>query len=1055
MTRLRGLGAFLVVVTVVAGLPWLLVRYGDWPLTSVPTGTEVGDLANSVVSDSMVFAVLTVAVWAVWVAFTASAVVEVVASARGIQAPRLTIVWPIQRSARVLVAAIVLAVTISSNSPVAVARPHATPVAAPLMPPSDSAQIGTAAAGGKLPGSPEVVTPLASRRHAPIGGDTLTVQRGDSAWSIAEEHLGDGMRWRDLWAVNQHQPQPDGGAWTDPQVIRPGWVLRLPDLEAKPRQDETGSPDTDGAHIVEPGDTLTAIAREHLGDPSRFVEIYELNRDLEQPDGGRLSDPDIILPGWQLRLPSSTAPAPPTTDQAQAAPIQDETLTNQPAATGSIGPPADAHASKPPTTPTTPTTSPATAPPTPTTVATPSPSRSAEPRAEPAGVERPAPSASRDGRSHGTSPTTEAEKAQRVDHGESTDDQGGEWLAPTITGLAGLSTAIVLATGLLARLRTKRRGRLTRGASPDQPASSRVEREVTVAADVPLVRWAGQALAQLLAQLDPKEAGSSAPVAVELSEESGIELLWDTPRPTAPSPWTAADEGWAWRLAYDPDGEVPVDELPAAIPALVTIGERQGRQLLLDLEAYGSITVVGDPERVGDFLRAVALELSSGDDLSDAYVVAVGLDPTGMGDRLSAEDMATASARAAAVNESVREVLKDAEATSSFSHRCGADGAHLEVTVIVISDSGADADGAIGRVQPRSGLAVIAADAQAAGATIRIEPDGSARIEPLGVSFQAAGIPASTATVIEELVEDAGVDTPADEPGGEVANTNGDRPQMTNEQPALFDTDRQSNGDGNLPDGASDQGRASPLDAALVVKVLGTPHVPDRPSLKRREIILTAFLACRGGQVNASAVQDALWNGQAVQGKTVWNLVGRTRTALGHLPDGTWVMPASDRNMHMKGLAPGVTTDLEIFRRLYDLAQDVSSSEAIGHLRRALALVEGPPFDAAGYDWAYHGTQDVAEASQLIEQAAEQLANLALDDDNVEIAREAVTQGLKGLPGDEVLYRLRMRVEHHVGNLAGIAAAYDELLRHLAEFDTEPSPSTIELHRALLGSVKR
>jgi hypothetical protein len=236
--------------------------------------------------------------------------------------------------------------------------------------------------------------------------------------------------------------------------------------------------------------------------------------------------------------------------------------------------------------------------------------------------------------------------------------------------------------------------------------------------------------------------------------------------------------------------------------------------------------------------------------------------------------------------------------------------------------------------------------------------------------------------------------------------------------------------------------------------VLGTPRVPDRPNLKRRELILTVFLACRGGRVSASAVQDALWNGRAVQGKTVWNLVGQTRSALGLLPDGTDVLPPSDRTLRMKGLSAGVTTDLAIVRCLYEQAQTVSSSEAIGLLRRALALVEGPPFDADGYDWAHHGTQDVSDASRLIEQSAEQLVNLALDNDDIDIAREAVAQGLRGLPGDEVLYRLRMKVEHHAGNLTGVSAAFDELMRHLADFDTDPSPSTLDLRRELLGATR-
>jgi hypothetical protein len=191
-----------------------------------------------------------------------------------------------------------------------------------------------------------------------------------------------------------------------------------------------------------------------------------------------------------------------------------------------------------------------------------------------------------------------------------------------------------------------------------------------------------------------------------------------------------------------------------------------------------------------------------------------------------------------------------------------------------------------------------------------------------------------------------------------------------------------------------------------------------------------------------------------VQGKTVWNLVGRTRTALGQLPDGTWALPPSDRNRRMKGLADGVTTDLAILRHLYDEAQQMPSSQAIELLWQGLELVEGPPFDADGYDWAHHGTQDVAEASSLIERSAAQLVELALNVDDVERARGAITQGLRGLPGDEVLYRLRMRVEHHAGNLAGVSTAYDELVRYLADLDAEPSSTTVDLWRSLLRPVQ-
>jgi hypothetical protein len=50
-------------------------------------------------------------------------------------------------------------------------------------------------------------------------------------------------------------------------------------------------------------DTLFSIAAATLGNGNRYPEIVALNRDRVQPDGGRLTDPLIVKPGWVLQLP--------------------------------------------------------------------------------------------------------------------------------------------------------------------------------------------------------------------------------------------------------------------------------------------------------------------------------------------------------------------------------------------------------------------------------------------------------------------------------------------------------------------------------------------------------------------------------------------------------------------------------------------------------------------------------------------------------------------------------------------------------------------------------
>ena len=58
-----------------------------------------------------------------------------------------------------------------------------------------------------------------------------------------------------------------------------------------------GTSDTGGkTYTVKSGDTLSAIAKEHLGSAGAYMKIFELNKD-------QLSDPDKIKPGQVLRLP--------------------------------------------------------------------------------------------------------------------------------------------------------------------------------------------------------------------------------------------------------------------------------------------------------------------------------------------------------------------------------------------------------------------------------------------------------------------------------------------------------------------------------------------------------------------------------------------------------------------------------------------------------------------------------------------------------------------------------------------------------------------------------
>ena len=49
--------------------------------------------------------------------------------------------------------------------------------------------------------------------------------------------------------------------------------------------------------------SLFEIAARTLGDGSRFMQIFRLNKGRLQPNGGRMENPRIIEPGWVLQLP--------------------------------------------------------------------------------------------------------------------------------------------------------------------------------------------------------------------------------------------------------------------------------------------------------------------------------------------------------------------------------------------------------------------------------------------------------------------------------------------------------------------------------------------------------------------------------------------------------------------------------------------------------------------------------------------------------------------------------------------------------------------------------
>ncbi|MEU1755143.1 hypothetical protein ABZ436_21155 [Micromonospora matsumotoense] len=94
---------------------------------------------------------------------------------------------------------------------------------------------------------------------------------------------------------------PDGGpapATPTPAPSRAGSVHTV-SVDATP----SGRYYVVGPPVAGQREYLYQIAARTLGDGNRYREIFELNRGRRQSDGGRLTDPAELRPGWVLALP--------------------------------------------------------------------------------------------------------------------------------------------------------------------------------------------------------------------------------------------------------------------------------------------------------------------------------------------------------------------------------------------------------------------------------------------------------------------------------------------------------------------------------------------------------------------------------------------------------------------------------------------------------------------------------------------------------------------------------------------------------------------------------
>lgn len=530
--RLRGLAATLVILLLVAGVPFLLIAIGAAPwkadlaaLRTLLTSPDDGTLA--------MVAIAAVA-WIAWAFVALSVVLEVVSQVRGLPTPTLPVLGAPQRAVGQL-AAVAALLFVAGPTVVAAfpAPPARAAAAAPVLQPPRLAPVEASPVLPEAAPLPAAEAPTKQRSTI-----DYTVKRGDSLWKIAERLLGDGTRFTEIVELNEDvlNGRPD--------FIVSGTVLKVPREVAEPEADRPAE-----EYVVQPGDTLSEIAKAELGDPMRYPELFKASRNAVQPDGAKLTDPDLIRPGWEITIPGQAK------HQAE---VSEETLVEG-------EPPVDV---EPPVE-------------TPSVEPTPVPTASAEPRPE------------------------QGVAADGTD--DEVESSAPGWLVPGLTGAGAVLAALVL-LAVRAHRSTQLRYRRPGQTIAPPPEELRAVEKTALVSGAPLttaIADLDRALMHLAGECS--DAGRALPAVVTATLMKGAVSLHLAEDADLPEPWRGAGRDWSLPLS-EPMPERG-DVLPP-YPLLVTVGQDKNGLRLVNLEHLGVVALTGDSERTEALARHIAAELA-------------------------------------------------------------------------------------------------------------------------------------------------------------------------------------------------------------------------------------------------------------------------------------------------------------------------------------------------------------------------------------------------------------------------------------------------------------
>jgi DNA-binding SARP family transcriptional activator len=970
----RGLAALVALALLVIGPPAALLTFVGNP---VPKYATIGGR----LTDEAVIGLLAAVVWLAWAQLMLAILVEAAAAIRGAPLPRRIPLSGVQQDlARrlVLAVAFLLAGSAAMSAASAAAGPAVAAVApsvpGPAIPNLTPTQIAAPVARPFAESGPTRDQPEADRAKDRVGkpGQWYVVKpphgsNHDTLWDIAERHLGDGLRWKEIYALNEGRTQPDGGELTIPRLIYPGWRLLLPHDATGLPEDAPRRPATPAPSSVR-GDTTTA-------------------RDAQPP-------PPVVNSG---RTDASALAAPDVSGSS--------VTSESPEVPSALDEPADF----------------------------------ADDSAD-----------------------------------ETTDDDAGVPLGALTLGLGALACA-----GLTAEL-ARRRRRVQRFRKPGErlrrpgPALERVENQLHAANAEITVNTLRLAFQQLAATCH--RSGRPLPnlQTVQINP-SGATLQLGSDEPAAMPPFTAAGPR-TWRLdsAERPgtsgqaaEASEPEDDPVDPYPALLAVGVIEESILLINLEAAGTLRVLGPPAESVEILHALAAELGTST-LTASIDLALSGCPgalTRIIDRGRARTLDPDAGRrwAAAHVRDIARILGDAgiaELADARSRRVLSD--LWAPAVLVEGSPGADScPPPPAATEPGAGLCIVT----------RMEPDHDEfrgwtltsagdrwRLEPAGIELQPQRLDLTGLHQCEELL------TVPVEPAPTVYLAPPEVPGPTPRIPAPVNGATRERVHVTIAS-ITAQATPSPTDLAVLAEVIPDAPRPSQPGeaelasdviaprvlvlgpveiqgvtddvprdRRRRTTELIAYLALHP-HASHHQLDEALWPGARVSRNTRNPLVSRARRWLGDAPDGrSYVGKFSDGELYT--LHPAITCDWHDFCTLSKRGL-AAGPDGLDDLHAALDLVRGRPFlgvDPAAYGWAEADTQQMISA---IVDVAEALAAAASQVGDYRRVRWATARGLDAEPFAERLHTLAAEAAAATGDHDEADRIIERFRRRIQELDPD------------------